>query len=214
MPIIQSMKIDTTNTKSKLCDLGAFLMNDKSPYSIDGHRHAYTGIYTLFFARFVENPVVIVELGINNCSSMAMWYNYFKHPESKIFGYDIDLNHIKHLNSLGGENIKGLFMDVSKEDSIVHGLSQIGEKIDILIDDTSHIFEDQIKIIKKGLPFVKSGGLIIIEDIIRDRNEADYEEALKDVLFRFSFATFILPTHINEYCGNFNNSKLLVLIKK
>ena len=214
MSIIQSMKIDTTNTKSKLCDLGAFLMNEKSPYSIEGHRHAYTGIYTLFFARFAENPVVIAELGINNCSSMAMWYNYFKHPDTKIFGYDIDLNHIKHLNSLGGENIKGLFMDVSKEDSIVHGLSQIGDKIDILIDDTSHIFEDQIKIIKKGLPFVKSGGLIIIEDIYRDRKETDYEDALKDVLFRFSFATFILPTHINEYCGNYNNSKLLVLIKK
>ena len=208
------MKIDTTNTKTKLCDLGAFLMNDKSPYTIDGHRHAYTGIYTLFFARFAENPVVIAELGINNCSSMSMWYNYFKHPDTLIFGYDIDLNHINHLNSLGGENIKGLYMDVSKEDSIVNGLSQIGEKIDILIDDSSHIFTDQIRIIKKGMPFVKSGGLIIIEDLYCDRNEADYEEALKDVLFRFSFATFIIPTHINEYCGNFNNSKLLVLIKK
>ena len=213
MPVIQSMKIDTTNTKTKLCELGAFLLNDKSPYPIDGHRHAYTGIYTLFFARFAENPVVIAELGINSCSSMAMWYNYFKHPDTKIFGYDIDFNHINHLNSLGGENIKGLFMDVAKEDSIVNGLSQIGGKIDILIDDTSHFFEDQIRIIKKGLPFIKSGGLIIIEDIYRDRKESDYEEALKDVLFRFSFATFILPTHINEYCGNHNNSKLLVLIK-
>ena len=214
MPVIQSMKIDTTNTKTKLCELGAFLLNDKSPYPIDGHRHAYTGIYTLLFARFVENPVVIAELGINNCSSMAMWYNYFKHPDSKIFGFDIETNHIKHLNSLGGENIKGLFMDVAKEDSIINGLSQIGGKIDILLDDSSHIFEDQIRIIKKGIPFVKSGGLIIIEDIYRDRNEADYEEALKNVLFWFSFATFILPSHTNEYCGNYNNSKLLILIKK
>ena len=151
MPIIQTMKIDTTNTKTKLCELGAFLMNDKSAYSTDGHRHAYTGIYTLFFARFAENPVVIAELGINNCSSMAMWYNYFKHPDTKIYGFDIDKNHINHLNSLQGDNIKGLFMDVSKEDSIKNGLSQIGEKIDILIDDTSHIFEDQIKIIKNSL---------------------------------------------------------------
>jgi hypothetical protein len=214
MPIIQSMKIDTTNTRSKLCELSAFLMNDKGPYSINGHRHAYTGIYTLFFARFVENPVVIAELGIDSCSSMAMWYNYFKHPDSKIFGFDLDTNHINHLNSLEGENIKGLFMDVTKDDSIVNGLAQIGDKIDILLDDSSHIFEDQIRIIKKGLPFVKSGGLIIIEDIYRDRNEADYEEALKDVLFRFSFATFILPNHINEFCGSSNNSKLLVLIKK
>jgi len=214
MPVIQSMKIDTTNTKTKLCELGAFLANKKSAYSTDGYRHAYTGIYTLFFARFVENPVVIAELGIDSSSSMAMWYNYFKHPDSKIYGFDIMLNHINHLNSLEGENIKGLFMDVTKEDSIINGLSQIGGKIDILIDDTTHVFEDQIRIIKKGLPFVKSGGLIIIENIYRDRNEADYEEALKDILFRFSFATFILPIHINEYCGNFNNSKLLVLIKK
>ena len=208
------MKIDTTNTRSKLCELSAFLMNDKGPYAADGHRHAYTGIYTLFFARFVENPVVIAELGINNCSSMALWYNYFKHPDTKIYGFDINMNHIYHLNSLEGENIKGLFMDVSKEDSIVNGLSQIEEKIDILLDDSSHFFEDQIKIIKKGLPFVKSGGLIIIEDIYPDKIDADYEEALKDVLFRFSFATFILPTHINEFCGDHNNSKLLVLIKK
>ena len=214
MPIIQSMKIDTTNTKTKLCELGAFLMNAKSPYATDGHRHAYTGIYTLFFARFAENPVVIAELGIDSCSSMAMWYNYFKHPDTKIFGFDVIMNHINHLNTLEGDNIIGLFMDVTKEDSIIKGLSQIGGKIDILIDDTTHIFEDQIRIIKNSLPFIKSGGLIIIEDIIRDRNEADYEEALKDVLFRFSFATFILPIHINEFCGSYNNSKLLVLIKK
>ena len=135
MPVIQSMKIDTTNTKTKLCELGAFLGNDKSPYAIDGHRHAYTGIYTLFFARFVENPVVIAELGIDSCSSMAMWYNYFKHPDTKIFGFDVTLNHINYLNSLEGENIKGLFMDVTKEDSIINGFSQIGGKIDILIDD-------------------------------------------------------------------------------
>jgi hypothetical protein len=208
------MKIDTTNTKTKLCELGAFLGNDKSPYSINGHRHAYTGIYTLFFARFTENPVIIAELGIDSCSSMAMWYNYFKHPDTKIYGFDKTVNHINHLNSLEGDNILGLFMDVSKDESIINGLSQIKDKIDILIDDTSHIFEDQIRIIKKGLPFVKSGGIIIIEDIYRDRNEADYEEALKDVLFRFSFATFILPIHINEFCGDSNNSKLLVLIKK
>jgi len=214
MPVIQSMKIDTTNTKTKLCELGAFLMNDKSPYATDGHRHAYTGIYALFFARFVENPVVIAELGINNCASMAMWYNYFKHPETKIYGYDRDLNHVNYLNSLEGENIKGLFMDVSKEDSIVTGLSQIEGKIDILLDDSSHFFEDQIRIIKKGLPFVRSGGLIIIEDIYPNRNDEDYEESLKDVLFRFSFATFILPIHINEFSGGHNNSKLLVLIKK
>jgi len=214
MLIIQSMKIDTTNTKTKLCELGAFLGNDKSPYSINGHRHAYTGIYTLFFARFTENPVIIAELGIDSCSSMAMWYNYFKHPDTKIYGFDKTVNHINHLNSLEGDNILGLVMDVSKDESIINGLSQIKDKIDILIDDTSHIFEDQIRIIKKGLPFVKSGGIIIIEDIYRDRNEADYEEALKDVLFRFSFATFILPIHINEFCGDSNNSKLLVLIKK
>jgi len=214
MQKIQSMQINTTKTKSALCELGAFFKNDKSPYSKNTHRHGYTGIYTLFFARFVDNPIVIAEIGIDSCSSMAMWYNYFTHPDTKIFGFDRDINHINHLNSLEGNNVKGMFMNICDEDSIAAGLSAIGEKLDVLIDDSTHIFEDQILIIKKSVNFIKSGGMIIIEDIIRDRKESDYDNALKDILFRFSFASFIISEHENEYCEDYNNSKLLILIKK
>jgi hypothetical protein len=213
MQKIQSMQINTTKTKTKLCELGAFLNNDKSPYTKKTPRHGYTGIYTLFFARFVDNPIIIAEIGIDSCSSIAMWYNYFTHPDTKIFGFDREIHHISHLNSLGGENIKGMFMDVRDEDSIVAGLSAIGTKVDVLIDDSTHIFEDQILIIKKSINFIKSGGMIIIEDIICDRKESDYNDALKDILFRFSFSSFIIPEHENEYCMD-NNSKLLLLIKK
>lgn len=77
-------------------------------------------------------------------------------------------------------------MDVREEAKIQEPLQHL-PPLDVLLDDSSHEFEDMIRIIKTGLPFVKPGGLIIIEDIHRDWDEAKFETALEDVKNQFTF---------------------------
>jgi hypothetical protein len=105
-------------------------------------------------------------------------------------------------------------MDVKNRSSVVKGLQVTGGELDVLLDDSTHTREDQILIIKEGLPFVKSGGMIIIEDVYRNASEEYYLNELKDVLDNFSQVFFITTDHALRYSPGWDNDKLLVLIKK
>lgn len=211
---IQSITIDSTGTQSELCDLGKKYGTDKSPYNTIGHRHPYTGVYSLLLSRFKEQPVRFVEIGIAGGASVLMWGHYFTNPQKKLFFFDRDTNFINHSSSFHLPDVFCLEMDVFEESSIHDGLTMIGGDLDVLLDDSTHGLSEQVKIIKKGLPFVKPGGMIIIEDIFKRTAEEDYEEALKDVLDQFSYATFITCDHKNRWSPGWDNDKLLVLIKK
>jgi hypothetical protein len=93
-------------------------------------------------------------------------------------------------------------------------LAATGGDLDIVLDDSSHTLSDQIKIIHAAIPFVKSGGMIVIEDVFRNASEQTYETELADVLDQFSLSMFIITEHVNRYSPGWDNDKLLVLIKK
>jgi predicted O-methyltransferase YrrM len=105
-------------------------------------------------------------------------------------------------------------MDVGEEESIRRGLGATGGDLDVILDDSSHGVDDQIRIIKQAIPFLRPGGVIIIEDIFRDTPEERYEEGLADVLDQFSMAMFVVTEHERRYSPGWNNDKLLFLVKK
>jgi predicted O-methyltransferase YrrM len=107
-------------------------------------------------------------------------------------------------------------MDGSKKESIVEGFtkhSSDGELFDVIIDDASHSPEDQAMMIRSALPFLKQGGLLIVEDIFRERPETPYEEALMEVKNLVSFHTFIMCEHTNRFSPGWNNDKMLVIVR-
>ena len=68
-------------------------------------------------------------------------------------------------------------------------------KFDIILDDSSHLFEHQINIIKGCTKFMKKSGLLLIEDIYRDKSDfssKNYHEKLKNYLEFFSSITGIV----------------------
>jgi len=214
MKKIQSITVDSTAAETQLCTLGANYCADKSPYNTAGHRHPYTAVYTLFFSRFRCQPVRFVEIGIAGGASMLLWRTYFTHKDTHIFGFDRDKNFLQNTLNFGLYGISVGEMDVYEEDSIRKGLEATGGNLDVLLDDSSHGLVDQVRIIKQGLPFVKPGGLIVIEDIFRDTPDEKYEEALADVLDQFSMAMFVVTEHEKRYSPGWNNDKLLFLVKK
>ena len=214
MKKIQSITVDSTGAETHLCMLGSNYKTDKSPYNDAGHRHPYTAVYSLFFSRFRFQPVRFVEIGIAGGNSILLWRTYFTHKDTHIFGFDRDKNFLENTLNFGLPGVSVGEMDVYEEDSIRKGLEATGGNLDVLLDDSSHGLVDQIRIIKQGLPFVKPGGLIVIEDIFRDTPEEKYEEGLADVLDQFSLAMFVTTEHERRYSPGWNNDKLLFLVKK
>jgi len=213
MKMIPSITIDSTKAETDLCQMGLLCGTDKTPLNLKGHRHPYTAVYSLLFGRYRYRNCKFAEIGVAGGSSVLMWNLYF--TDAMFYFFDRDqnflLNSMQHVSK---DNNKFYLMDVKDSLSIIKSLTSTGGDLDILLDDSSHTFEDQIRIIKDGLPYVKSGGMIIIEDIYRDASETKYYDELKDVLEQFSEVFFIVTDHKKRYSPGWDNDKLLVLIKR
>jgi len=213
---IHRITIDSSEAVTELCVLGRVSHTDKTPYNelYGGHRHPYTAVYSLLFSQYQYRPVRFAEIGIASGSSIKMWRSFFQGEPSPIYAFDRDQNFINHLLQFGLHGVFAGPMDVCDQNSITGALAATGGDLDVVLDDSSHTFEDQIKIIHAAIPFVKSGGMIVIEDVFRNASEQTYETELADVLDQFSLAMFIITEHVNRYSPGWDNDKLLVLIKK
>jgi predicted O-methyltransferase YrrM len=214
MKRIQRITVDSTAAETHLCTLGSNYKTDKSPYNDAGHRHPYTAVYSLFLSQYRFQPVRFVEIGIAGGNSILLWRTYFTHKDTHIFGFDRDKNFIQNVLNFQLPGVSLGEMDVYEELSIRNGLQATGGNLDVILDDSSHGLVDQIRIIKQAIPFLKPGGVIIIEDIFRDTPEERYEEGLADVLDQFSMAMFVVTEHERRYSPGWNNDKLLFLVKK
>jgi hypothetical protein len=211
---IDSITIDSTNACSPLCQIGAVFNTDKSPYNAQSelHKHPYTAIYNLLFTPYQDKSFIFVELGIEWNASMKMWDKYF--TKAKLYGFEYYQEKIDLALKDKLKKVKYELIDVTSEESMAKKFNKLTKAPEIVIDDSTHIFEDQIKIIKTVLPYIASGGMLIIEDIFRDEQEIKYTEVLEKVSNLISYATFITANHELEYTPGWNNSKLLVIYKK
>jgi hypothetical protein len=105
-------------------------------------------------------------------------------------------------------------IDVTNKDSIVKVFSELNVLYDIIIDDTTHQIDDQIRIIENTYQYLKPGGILIIEDIFKSYNENDYINRLAPILDKFQDYYFIELDHINKNSTAWDNDKLFVLVKK
>ena len=211
--ILPTLLIDSTKSLTDLCIIGAGCHTDKSPLNEYGHRHPYTPIYSLLMSRFKYSDVRFAEIGVAGGASVGMWNRYFE--KGTFYFFDRDQNFLEHSKQIvPSDNNNFILMDVTKPESIKESLEKTGGNLDILLDDSSHNPDDQHHIIHQALPYVKSGGMILIEDVSRDEPEETYINILKDIQDEFSFISFILAEHQNKFSGEWNNDKILVLIKK
>jgi hypothetical protein len=145
--------------------------------NFDGTKELYhkyiSNYYADEFCDKREEELNFVEIGVRDGCDLAMFADWFY--KSEVFGIDIAdilINGRNHGPELGwgrydlsiGELdnchfIKGNGYD----DNIIDFFKD--ESIDYLIDDASHILEDQLMCIEKYLSKIKKGGKIIIEDV-------------------------------------------------
>ena len=211
---IQHVVLDTTGAYTEMCHIGKLCQTDKTPYGdTHKHRHPYTGFYSMLFAPLKNKPIQFAEIGIAGANSVMLWYNYFTAPERLCF-FDrcpISIKRVEDMN-FPRPPYTGI-MDVSVDGDIKRALNGVGGIFDVILDDSSHDFDHQIRIIKEAWPFVKSGGYVIVEDIFRNRAEADYEKELDEILEDCAEAYFVVCNHEERFSPGWNNDKVLVFVK-
>jgi hypothetical protein len=147
------------------------LCNIAKKYGTDKVGHGYTKYYHDILKSLTNKEINMLEIGIFWGASIKMWNEYFKHGNIFCIDNCIPTNTGDHLCNINIVN------DINKYSSRIHGYNCCQKsreklqgifleiKFDIIVDDGSHLQEDQQ--ISLGCLFknLKSKGIYIIEDI-------------------------------------------------
>lgn len=211
-----SLNIDYKSNCSELCLIGQKYDTDKSSmrYNVTNQRHChpYTLFYDSLFKSKKNEKLEIAELGILEGASLLMWNEYFTNVN--LYGFEYDYNLIKNFkDKYNNSRIKLSHIDVTDKESIQISFKNVNMMYDIIIDDTTHQFEDQIRVIENSYQYLKPGGVLIIEDIFKSYNETDYIKRLNPILQHFQDYYFVELDHVNKKSTGWDNDKLFILIK-
>ena len=211
---INKLIIDSTYSETELCRLGALHGTDKSPYNNDVglHKHSYTAVYDFLFASKRYEKLKIAEIGILKNKSMLCWREYF--PNSILHVFEFFGSEIENAKKDGLLDTSYFFMNIKDEASIKLSLKNAATIYNLVIEDSTHVFEDQIRFINNIHPYILPGGMLIIEDIFKNADESLYAKSIEHLSDVFYSVTFIETNHKNNYSPGWDNDKLLLLIKK
>jgi predicted O-methyltransferase YrrM len=127
----------------------------------------YLPLYLEYFKRQgIERdaPLKILEIGTNKGSSLRTWAEYF--PNAEVHGIDITTCYeIAHL--LKHDRIFTTIADQGNRKELLRAIDEFGIGIfDIIVDDGSHDQAHQQISLGALFPFVRKGGLYVVEDLI------------------------------------------------
>ena len=120
--------------------------------------HDYFPFYEQQFAPIRDEPIKLLEIGVQTGSSILIWLEYF--PNAKVFGVDIDP--MKFPKSDRYTFVQG---DQSKPEFWESFIASHGADWDVIIDDGGHMSGQIITSFNSLWPHVKPGALYIIEDL-------------------------------------------------
>jgi Clostridial hydrophobic W len=132
--------------------------------------HNYLQFYERFFASLRDKTLTVLEIGVFGGASLKTWAEYF--PNAKVVGVDIAA--ASRMYETGRVTI------VLADQANIEELTSIGIEhgpFDIIIEDGSHMWNHQITSLRALFPFLKNGGLYVVEDLQTNYGsmQADYK---------------------------------------
>ena len=120
--------------------------------------HSYIEVYESLFNPIRETCGNVLEIGVQEGGSIALWNAYF--PNAEIHGFDINLDKVKV--DLGDPRIHLKTCDAYSRDviSTIDPLS-----FDVIIDDGPHTKDSMLVFASRYPQFLKEGGVCVIEDV-------------------------------------------------
>lgn len=167
--------------------------------------HSYApGYYVDAFAdRYA--PINILEIGIYNGESMRIWDDWF--VNGNIYGIDIDCTSLDRAKERKLSNRVQLFCGDAYSQEVVDTFED--NFFDFVIEDGSHVPQQQRDAVQLWLPKIKSGGKLIVEDVAELHNA----EALINSIDRakISSSKIFDLRHISNY--HWNDDILVEFVK-
>ena len=164
---------------TELCDIALKYRTDKCP----AIRHSYTPFYDKLFSARRSTINKVLELGIGDerfrtkigdnaqlGASLKMWRDYF--PNAQVYGVDIDPS-----SQFTDERIQTFRADATSVEDLTGLIKEIGDNIDLVVDDASHQTADQILTCRLLMPMLRGGVTYVIEDA---RDPKRVMDGLKD----------------------------------
>lgn len=120
--------------------------------------HNFAEKYDRLLSGRIQSVSCVLEIGVALGQSLRMWVDYF--PNAIVHGADIEPSFCSCESY--SSRIKFHVVDQGNEDQ----LKTLGQfsPFDLIIDDGNHWWREQIISFKTLFPFVKSGGMYIVED--------------------------------------------------
>jgi hypothetical protein len=151
-------------------------------YGSDKDRNGYSHLYSILFDRIKHEELNILEIGIGTMirgarssmkdympdtyrpgASLRAWNDYFQN--SRIYGMDIQED-----TQFTEDRIVTYLCDSTSSDSVNIVMQNLKIKFDIIIDDGYHLDDAQRKTLLNFFPYLKEGGIYVIEDIYPGSN--------------------------------------------
>jgi len=143
--------------------------------------HDYAKFYEKIFNKLKNKKINILEIGSFYGNAAAAIFFYLEN--AKIFSADI----FPDLFSYKSQRINNFYVDSSDETSIQKNIINLKKNFEIIIEDASHSYKDQIISLFMLFPLINSGGFFIIEELdfpdTRDDMNLNKEKpTLRDIL--------------------------------
>ncbi len=161
--------------------------------------HSYLPHYEELFGHLRDEPINLLEIGVENGCSMRMWLEYF--TQARIFGVD----------AAGAIFPADLLMEPRVEmfaqNAHERGVGNLfpPESLDIIVDDGSHVPSQQHSAYHWLWPALKPGGLYLIEDLadVRELTAWSLQPGFRVIANQREMST-----------GNFRADDILVILRK
>lgn len=146
-------------------------------YATDKGELGYTALYEILFRHRRKLINNLLEVGIGTMipdvhstmvgfagdgyqpgASLRAWREYF--ARAHIYGMDVQPD-----TQFTEDRITTIRCDSTDKDHVERILGQIDKHFDIIIDDGSHDYTDQIATLENLFPFLTTGGTYIVEDL-------------------------------------------------
>lgn len=121
----------------------------------------YLQHYDRLLARLKDQPLRILEIGVQAGGSLEVWAQYFK-SATLIIGCDID--HDCGALRFDDPRIKVLIGDINNPETL-QSLTALTDAVDVVIDDGSHHSSEIIRSFVQIFPRLTEGGTYLIEDL-------------------------------------------------
>ena len=127
--------------------------------------HNYLDLYENHLAPLKNKPITFWEIGVHTGNSIRMWDEYFVHSDTKLYGLDnVDRVELRPARF-------NLFVGLQEDRANLRKIVEQVGLFDVIVDDGGHTMQQQQISMGFLFPWVKPGGLYIIEDLHTSYNK-------------------------------------------